>query len=236
MWRRSSTLSCSIIESSSRRCSSGSVSRTPPITTWRSDSGGSSVASSRITCRARPVATATGMPPSEPLRVVSGVLKSGCASSHSIPTRSASVVGRRPLQSGDEAGHRRTGRQQADGEVAVALVAGDQVGEVPERHAELLPAAVFRLLLRGEAGLVDPDGGAQLGQDLLDAALGHGGRPLGRAVGRQWLLGQRDAQRAVGRDVAAGERLGGPGRRAHRRGHGERHEPRRSGHGGATFR
>ena len=61
------------------------------MTTWRSDSGGSSVASSRITCRARPVATATGIPPSEPLRVVSGVLKSGWASSHSIPTRCASV-------------------------------------------------------------------------------------------------------------------------------------------------
>ena len=42
---------------------------------------------------ARPVATATGMPPSEPLRVVSGVLRSGWASSHSIPILIASGVG-----------------------------------------------------------------------------------------------------------------------------------------------
>ena len=44
-------------------------------------------------CSARPVATATGMPPSDPLRVVSGVLKSVCASSHSMPMRIGSRVG-----------------------------------------------------------------------------------------------------------------------------------------------
>ncbi len=60
---------------------------------WRSESGGSRRASNRIRCNARPVATATGIPPSEPLRVVSGVLKSGCASSQSIPILSGSRAG-----------------------------------------------------------------------------------------------------------------------------------------------
>ncbi len=46
-----------------------------------------------MSCSARPVATATGIPPSDPLRVVSGVLKSGCASSQSMPILIGSRVG-----------------------------------------------------------------------------------------------------------------------------------------------
>src|SRR5262249_9909347 len=46
--RRSATVSCSIIEPSSRCCSSGSVSRTPPMTMCRSERGGSSFASRRM--------------------------------------------------------------------------------------------------------------------------------------------------------------------------------------------
>ena len=110
-------------ERSSSSCSSGSVSRTPAITTCESASGGSRCASSRMRCSARPVATATGMPPSEPLRVVSGVLKSGCASSHSMPMRSGARVGPGMLQTRDEPGHGGARTEQPDREVALPLVA-----------------------------------------------------------------------------------------------------------------
>ena len=49
--------------------------------------------------------------------------------------------------------------------------------------------------------LVDAHGGAEVGEDALDAAVGHRRRPLRRAVRRQRLLGERHAQLAVGADV-----------------------------------
>src|SRR6266705_876504 len=48
---------------------------------------GSSPAFMRIRVRHCPAAIATGMPPSIPLSVVSGVLKSPCASTNTMPTR-----------------------------------------------------------------------------------------------------------------------------------------------------
>ena len=95
----------------SSSCSSGSVSRTPPMTTSSSASGGSSFASMRRRVRARPVATATGIPPSDPLLVVSGVLKSGCASSHNMATR-AGVDAARRLSAGRRRGLASTDRSR----------------------------------------------------------------------------------------------------------------------------
>src|SRR5262249_33624638 len=60
---------------------------------WRATRGGRRAGPSRIRASAGRVAPAAGIRPSEPLRVVSGVLKSGWASSQSMPIRSGSRVG-----------------------------------------------------------------------------------------------------------------------------------------------
>ena len=52
----------------------------------------------------------------------------------------------RALESGHQTWHRRAGREQADGEIAIPLVALDEIGEVPERVTQALPAAVLLVL------------------------------------------------------------------------------------------
>ena len=72
-------------ESSSSISSAGSRSRAPPRTTFASAIAakpGMLIANER---QQRPVSTASPIPSRKPLTVVSGVLKSACASSHSTP-------------------------------------------------------------------------------------------------------------------------------------------------------
>ena len=49
--------------------------------------------------------------------------------------------------------------------------------------------------------LVDANGRAEVGKDLLNPSLRHRRRTLGGPVGRQRLLGERDPQLAIGPDV-----------------------------------
>jgi hypothetical protein len=91
--RTSSRVSCWISDRSRSSCSSGSVSRTQISTMWRVGTAGSRPVFIRRRVRHCPAAMATGIPPSMPLNVVSGVLKSPWASTKTIPTRSGFAVG-----------------------------------------------------------------------------------------------------------------------------------------------
>ena len=78
------------------------------------------------------------------------------------PCRSArSARIRRPCR------HRRTGRVEAHREESVALVPGHDPREIAERPAEALPRAVLGVLSGGELRLVDANGRAHLGEQLL---------------------------------------------------------------------
>jgi hypothetical protein len=82
----------------------------------------------------------------------------------------------RALQASDEPGHRWTRRKEADGEEAVPLVLRDDVGEMPERHAQPLPSTVLAVLLGREHGGIRAYGGPEARKDLLDAARCHAAR------------------------------------------------------------
>src|SRR5262245_29109445 len=87
----------------------------------------------------------------------------------------------RMLKASDEPRHRRARGKQTDGEVTVTLVLRDDVGEVAERHAELLPGAVFGGFVGGERCFLDADRCAKASELLLDAPAGHRRRSDGRA-------------------------------------------------------
>ena len=164
------------------------------MTMWRSAIGGSSLASSRITCSARPVATATGMPPSDPLRVVSGVLKSGCASSHNMPIRSGSRVGPDRWRPATSPG--------IDGQVASSptvkypsrsffeTMSAKWPSDIPSRFQPPYSLSSSG----GQLRFVDANRRADVGEDLLNSPLRHRRRALGGTVRRERLLGEGDAE------------------------------------------
>jgi hypothetical protein len=104
------------------------------------------------------------MPPSEPLRVVSGVLKSGCASRGEHPDLERLARRPRMLQPGDQPWHGWAGRQQPDREVAVPLVLRHNLGEVTERHPQPFPPAILRGFVRRKRRFLDAHDGAQIGE------------------------------------------------------------------------